>query len=177
MKKIVILLIAALLAASLCASAMAASVYFNGTVNVRTGPGLGYSIIGSVNSGTSLTWLGGTQYDGRGVAWYSVSYGTRVGWVSSTYATLSDYDGYDGYDGYYDTYDYGEYTDTVYGSTGDSFVRTGPGLGYTSFGTLYKGQSAPYLGSISYDSRGVAWYMIRFNNRTGWVSSRYTSVY
>lgn len=191
-KKLIVLLTAALLVFSLCASALATSVYFSGNVNVRTGPGVGYATMGSVNAGSTLTWLGGTQYDNRGVAWYSVSFGGRTGWVSSTYSSLTGYSGeatygsgangsnyYDNYGGYNGGYNggYSGYGSYVYGSSGNSNVRTGPGLGYSSIGTLYSGQSATYLNDVSYDSRGVAWYKISFNGRTGWVSSRYTSVY
>ena len=191
-KKIVVLLTLALLVCCLCASALATSVYFSGNVNVRTGPGVGYATMGSVNAGSTLTWMGSTQYDARGTAWYSVSFGGRTGWVSSTYSSLTEYSGeatygsgasganyYDNYGSGYSGYTggYSGYGSYVYGSSGSSNVRTGPGLGYASIGTLYSGQSATYLGNISYDSRGVAWYQISFNGRTGWVSSRYTSLY
>ena len=54
-------------------------------------------------------------------------------------------------------------------------LRTGPGLGYDRTGkVLHRGESATYLGSTSVDSRGVAWYKVRFDGREGWVSSRYT---
>ena len=38
---------------------------------------------------------------------------------------------------------------------------------------MKKGQTASYLGSTKKDARGVAWYKVSFNGRTGWVSSRY----
>ena len=191
-KKLVVLLTVALLVFSLCASALATSVYFSGNVNVRTGPGLGYSIIGSVNKGSTLTWLGDTRYDSRGNAWYSVSFGTRTGWVSSTYGSLTEYSGeatygsgasgsnyYDNYGSGYTGYNsgYTPYGSYVYASSGNTNLRTGPGLGYSSIGTLYRGQSATYLNDASYDNRGIAWYKISFNGRTAWVSSVYTTVY
>ena len=41
---------------------------------------------------------------------------------------------------------------------GDSYLRTGPGLGYDRTGkVLHRGESATYLGSTSVDSRGVAY--------------------
>ena len=147
---------------------------------VRTGPGLDYNSFGTLYKGQSATYLDSISYDDRGVAWYRISWNGRAGWVSSRYTVLSGAGSYYGGDEYYGDFsapDYSPYYDTVFGSTGDSFVRTGPGLGYNSFGTLYKGQSAAFLGNISYDSRGVAWYNIRFNGRSGWVSSRYTTIY
>lgn len=59
-----------------------------GSANVRRGPGLDYSIIGAVQEGTSLTYTGDTRKDDRGVAWYSVRYQGKAGWVSSKYAKL-----------------------------------------------------------------------------------------
>ena len=60
---------------------------------------------------------------------------------------------------------------------GDSYIRTGPGLGYAQVGILYKGSSASYLGDYSYDGRGVKWYRVQHGYDTGWVSSRYTDLY
>ncbi|MBQ8110548.1 MAG: SH3 domain-containing protein [Clostridia bacterium] len=62
----------------------------------------------------------------------------------------------------------------VYGQSGDSHVRTGPGLSYTSLGVLKKGSGANYLNESSVDNRGVAWYKISYKGNTAWVSSRYT---
>ena len=58
--------------------------------------------------------------------------------------------------------------------TGDTNVRTGPGLKYRSIGVLFKGDETKYLGKSSTDNRGVAWHKVDWNGRTGWVSSRYT---
>ena len=58
--------------------------------------------------------------------------------------------------------------------TGDTYVRTGPGLKYKTIGVLHKGDETKYLGKSSTDDRGVAWYKVDWNGRTGWVSSRYT---
>ena len=65
----------------------------------------------------------------------------------------------------------------VYALTGSTKIRTGPGLYYSEIGTLFQGDSAPYLGDTSYDSRGVAWYRISWEGGSGWVSSRYTTLY
>ena len=180
-KTIAAILTLALFLICLSATALAASsVYISGDANVRTGPGLDYGSLGSVNAGSTLDYLGSTQYDGRGVAWYYVSFSGGAGWVYSRYASLTNYSGSATYGGgasggsYSDNTGY--YGGSVYAS-GDVNVRTGPGLGYGSIGTLYAGRSASYLGSTSYDDRGVAWYQISFNGRTGWVSSAYASLY
>lgn len=64
--------------------------------------------------------------------------------------------------------------DSVVGDSGDSWIRSGPGLSYDKLGLLGEDDSAEYLGSTSTDSRGVDWYRVRFGSITGWVSSRYT---
>ena len=58
--------------------------------------------------------------------------------------------------------------------TGNTNVRTGPGLKYKIIGVLHKGDETRYLGKSSTDERGVAWYKVEWNGKTGWVSSRYT---
>lgn len=139
------------------------SVTVSGNVNVRSGPGLGYSILKTMYKGETATYLGNTSYDERGVLWYNVSFEGATGWVSSIYASLSG--------GSASYYSY------VQGSSGNSNVRTGPGLGYKSIGTLHKGDTATYLGNQSVDERGVTWYNISFNGSNAWVSSRYTTLH
>ena len=50
------------------------------SVRIRSGPGTGYSQIGSVNSGTTLT------VTGKSGDWYQVSYNGQTGYISATYA-------------------------------------------------------------------------------------------
>ena len=64
--------------------------------------------------------------------------------------------------------------DSVVGESGDSWVRSGPGRGYTKLTTLEEGEACEFLGSTSTDERGVVWYRVRCDDVDGWVSSRYT---
>ena len=66
--------------------------------------------------------------------------------------------------------------DTVVGTSGSSWVRSGPGRGYEKLAVLSEGETGEYLGSTSSDERGVDWYRVRVNGVEGWVSSRYTSL-
>jgi len=59
-------------------------------------------------------------------------------------------------------------------TTGQVNVRKGPGLDYTSIGTLAKGTIVSYLGSTKKDDRGVAWYKINYNGIAAWISSKYS---
>ncbi len=56
-----------------------------GKVHLRTGAGLDYESLRSVPNGVKLTY-DATKKDGRGVAWYHVSYKGKSGWISSKYA-------------------------------------------------------------------------------------------
>ena len=151
----------------------AGSVYATANAYVRSGPGLNYTQLTGMTAGDYATYLGNTSYDSRGVAWYNVSFNGYTGWVSSAYTSLS---GYASYTPSYSS-NYSSYGSYVVGTSGDSNVRSGPGLGYSSIGGLSEGESAPYLGETSVDERGVAWYNISSNGRSAWVSSRYTTLY
>lgn len=61
-------------------------------------------------------------------------------------------------------------------TTGNVNLRTGPGLGYDSAGSIPSGVYVEYLGESSVDERGVAWYYVRYNGKTGWSSSKYVEL-
>lgn len=61
-------------------------------------------------------------------------------------------------------------------TTGNVNLRTGPGLGYDSAGSIPSGVYIEYLGESSMDERGVAWYYVRYNDKTGWSSSKYVEL-
>ena len=250
MKKILtlVLCVVLLVGGSLAAMAAGESVYATGDVNVRSGPGLAYSILGSIKKGSSLYYLGESSTDSRGVVWYKVSYKKSSGWVSSVYSSLGggsstpvqstyvratasvnlrsgagtqyedigtlekgeqvlylgtsskDSRGVTWYLVQYYSYGTGwvssTYSELVTGTSagvadtttsvvgtyvkstgGNSNIRSGAGLGYDDLGTMKKGETATYLGSYSTDERGVVWYSVRFDGITGWVSSRYATLY
>lgn len=184
MKKFLSMLLVAILMTAFCTVAFASSyVYFTGHTNVRSGPGLGYSSIGQVNSGSTLSYLGDSSVDSRGVTWYKVSFSGSSGWVSSKYSNLTNNGGNaiyaaggsgNAYAGSYSS-SFGVSSGSVYASA-NAYVRSGPGLNYTQLTGMEAGDYATYLGNTSYDSRGVAWYNVSFNGYTGWVSSAYTSL-
>ena len=158
------LLLAALLLTLFTITALAASYYtFTGDCNVRTGPSLSYSILGVAAQGTRLNALGGTSVDERGVAWYSVSYGGRTGWVSSLYDVA------DGNTGSYTA------SSGVVTFSGNCNVRSSPSLSGAVLGSVSAGSSLPVLGDTSVDDRGVAWYSVSYKGGVGWVSSVYAS--
>lgn len=61
-------------------------------------------------------------------------------------------------------------------TTGNVWLRSGPGLDYEEVSILSSGKTFDYLGESSVDERGVAWYKIAAGDKTGWVSSRYSEL-
>lgn len=58
-------------------------------------------------------------------------------------------------------------------TTGNCFLRTGPGLRYSTITTVPKGVALSAI-AHSYDNRGVKWYKVKYEGKTGYVSSVYT---
>ena len=151
------------------------NVYINGKCNVRSGPSLSHNSRGTAYVGDVLFGTGEISTDSRGIAWYSVLYKGSKGWVSSVYASLTGFTKKSSSKS--SSSSSSASGSVVVGTSGDSHVRTGPGLGYDKLGVLHNGNSASFLGQTSTDSRGVVWYKISWNGSSGWVSSRYTSLY
>ena len=58
-----------------------------GSVNVRSGPGTGFAVLGVVHGGDALPYQDEAHLGG-GVTWYAVAYDGGIGWVSGTLAEL-----------------------------------------------------------------------------------------
>ena len=137
------------------------SVYAkSGSSNVRSAPSLSGKDIGTLHKGESAPYLGETEWDNRGVAWYLISYKGKTGWISSMYTSLNG----------------GDSRLDVYGSlwtTGKVHIRKGPSKSAASIRTLAKGERVNDLGRTAVDERGVTWYYVSWDTTTGWVSSKY----
>lgn len=140
---------------------LASSVQTTGDVNIRSGPGLNYSVLGTLRLGTTVTYLDESKADQRGVAWYKISYGNITGWVSSRYSVITD----------------GQSSMSSTGSaviiTGDVNLRSGPGLQYDVISSISSGSTITYLNGTTNDERGVAWFKVSYSGISGWVSSKY----
>lgn len=146
-----------------------------GTVNVRSKAGLNGSVVTSVNKGAIISCLGVASKDSSGMTWYKVKANGKTGWISSRYATKSSAPSASsgssssgpevGMSGSY-----------VKASTGSVTLRSKPNLNGTALGTISKGKTATFLNKASTDSRGVVWFKVKYNGKTGWVSSKYTKV-
>jgi peptidoglycan hydrolase-like protein with peptidoglycan-binding domain len=60
-------------------------------------------------------------------------------------------------------------------ATADVFVRSAPGKDNRELGVLKKGHTALYQGEKSAVD-GRDWYLIEFNGKNGWVSSKFSKV-
>ena len=140
------------------ATSEAQSVRTTGNVNLRSGPGTEYQDLDTISRGTTVTYLGESDSDNRGVLWLKVRYNGKDGWISSKYGHVLEENG----------------GSTVRATNGDTYLRSGPGLHYERLDVLHIYESATYLGAISTDERGVDWYKVRMGTKEGWVSSKYT---
>ena len=131
-------------------------------MNVRKGPGLDYATVGGVSEGKVLKY-DKTAKDERGVTWYHIT-GGKTGWVSSKYTTQVDSSSSSSTSG-----------DKVK-ATGDVNLRKGPGLDYSTVTAMKSGSTAKFLYETKKDERGVKWFKVSFNGKTGWVSSKYAKI-
>ncbi|MGG0454041.1 SH3 domain-containing protein [Priestia megaterium] len=136
--------------------AYAATVTYKVTaskLNVRSGAGTTYGIIGSVVKGQTLSVMS------KSGGWYKINYNGRTGYVSSDYVQSS------GTTTAPTTPPAESTTYIVMASTLN--VRSGAGTSYASIGSVTKGQK------LSVVSKSGSWYKINYNGRTGYVSSDY----
>ena len=143
-------------------------------LNVRTGPGVGHSILITVKGGTELLV---TMIDGGGV-WYQVDTSAGSGWINSNYAVgrgnftnipRPPLPGLPTNLGTGAT-DMAPGTPHLVVNTSFLNVRTGPGVGHNVL-TVVKGGTKLIVTAI--DSGGV-WYQVETSAGSGWVNSTYT---
>lgn len=117
------------------------------TVNVRTGPGTGYGILGQVPAGH--TYVGVSQSGD----WWRIYFKGSLGWT------------------------YGPYYSSPSGTTGVKVttdvlnVRSGPSTGYAIKGQVYMGQIHFWT---QYEGLG-GWYKINWGGGTGYVHGGYVT--
>lgn len=143
------------------------------TVNVRSGPGTQYDIIGRLTSGNELQATGRSDEESN---WLRIDLDGREGWVAYfTVTVLGDAD-----DLAVVTPRNAQLappfvaTPTPRVAISDTFVtayrtvnvRSGPGIDYVNIGDLLAGSSADVTGR-SEDNR---WLRIEFGSRSGWVA-------
>ena len=126
-------------------------------VNVRSGPGMAFSITGSLKRGTVVEVLNRSSD-----SWYQVSWGSGSGYISSAYLQLEAENGnasvtisQDGVPGYID----GMYVS----------LRSGPGTTYSIIGTYSSGKLLTITGSSG------AWKAVTIDGKDGYVFGTYVA--
>ena len=126
-------------------------------VNVRSGPGMAFSITGSLKRGTVVEVLNRSSD-----SWYQVSWGSGSGYISSAYLQLEAESGtasvtvsQDGVPGYID----GMYVS----------LRSGPGTTYSIIGTYSSGKLLTITGSSG------AWKAVTIDGKDGYVFGTYVA--
>ncbi len=120
-------------------------------LNIRSGPGTGYRVLGSLRNGTPVTIIG------RSSTWRRIQFdGSRIAWAHGAY--LREGAGSGG----------GSTTTTQARVTASALnVRSGPGTGNSVLGQLANGAIVSIIGQSG------SWRQIRYGNGTGWVSGDY----
>ncbi len=125
---------------------LASTAYVQATaaVNVRSGPGTSYTILGKLSAGDKVEKLGVSG------TWTKINYNGKAAYVSTKYVK-----------------DISETTATYMQATANVNVRSGPGTSYAKLGQLYKGTIVPKLGTSG------SWTKIVYNSKTAYVSTKY----
>ncbi len=122
-------------------------------VNVRSGPGTSYAVIGSAKKGAVYT------VTGQSGSWYKIDYSGKTGYISATYLSVSG-----------TANPPATQTGKVVNCTTSVNVRSGPGTGYAIMGSAKKGATYTVTGQSG------SWYKIDYNGKTGYISATYLSV-
>jgi stage II sporulation protein D len=122
-------------------------------LNVRSGAGTGYSIIGSLKNNAQVEILEKVG------SWYKIKYGNGTGYVSGQYVKLSSGGS-----------SQGQNTKTGTVTASALYVRSGAGTNYSQIGYLLKNTKVEIVGQTG------SWYKIKFGSGTGYVSSKYIKV-
>lgn len=135
-------------------------------LNIRSGPGIGHSIILTVPGGTNLPVLA-IAADRK---WYQVNSSAGNGWVNSNYTVgRGDFSG---------VTRIASPADRLSGPTPRAVintsylnVRTGPGIGYGIITDLPGGTTLPVLGK----SADGNWFLVEGDFGQGWLRNRYVA--
>lgn len=128
-------------------------------VNVRSGPGTGYRVLGEVQPENLYVYLG--EEDG----WNCILYQNQPGYVSANRTTIED--------GLVpDEYGWGDCVDAVVRVTHYNAlnVRGGPGKKYSTLGQAKPDSTWQYLGMDD------GWYIIAYGNKTGYIAANRTAI-
>jgi len=123
------------------------------TLNVRSGPGIGHAIIGSLSHGDELTVTDENN------EWYKLTYDGKTAYVSRAHTTATQ-----------PQLPTTPQSKTVYVNTpGITLnVRSGPSTSYTIIGSLQHGAQ------VTVTDENNDWYKLTYNGKTGYISKSFT---
>ncbi|MEM3638904.1 MAG: SH3 domain-containing protein, partial [Candidatus Micrarchaeaceae archaeon] len=137
-------------------------------LNVRSGPGTNYSILGQVSKNSqfyAFQFAYGTNVYGNSI-WYNIYWNGGTGWISSYYTKIPSLSAADT-------------GNAVEIKVSTLNVRSGPGTNYNILGTVHQNQIYVLASHGSFpDSSGNPWFEIYYNNQsygfTGFIYAFYT---
>lgn len=141
-----LLVLAILLPAAANALNMYDTVYATTSVNVRSGPGTKYNIVGGLKRGDRVEWLGS---EGK---WGRVRYGGMICYVYGKYLSDTDLD-----------------TLPVYPILKTVKVRSSPGRKYKIIGKIKKGEMKPVKSITTVN--GKEWLEVFCDGKWGYISA------
>ena len=136
-------------------------------VNLRSGAGLGYSVIGNFNFGTSAVVNDGPR-SADGYSWYNITIDGLTGWMAADFLAQGYVDGPTPGTGQFQIGAYVRPTDALN-------LRTGAGTGNSVIKVIYPDDIATVVGGPT-TSGMHAWYQIELWDQaatTGWVAGVY----
>ena len=126
-------------------------------LNLRQQANTSASILTTIPKGTTIQVLADKDSNG----WYKVNYSGKIGYVSSSYLTITKYS----------TPEVVKQTGYVYNLNGTLLnVRPQPSTSQAAIGTLSEGKTVVIIGETG------NWYEIEFNGSTAYVSKDYISL-
>ena len=142
------------------------TVKVNGGLNVRSGAGTGYSVIGSLSNGSKVEIV---ETSGT---WYKIKYGSGYGYVSKDYITVSSSSS--GNSSSSSTGSSSSSSTTIQSGAvkvnGGLNVRSGAGTSYSVIGSLSNGSKVEIV-----ETSGT-WYKIKYGSGYGYVSKDYITI-
>ena len=143
------------------------TIKVNGVLNVRSGAGTSYSVIGSLSNGAKVEIV---ETSGT---WYKIKYGSGYGYVSKDYVTVSSSSNSGNTDSGNSNNGSSSATTIQSGTikvNGGLNVRSGAGTSYSVIGSLSNGAKVEIV-----ETSGT-WYKIKYGSGYGYVSKDYVTV-
>lgn len=123
-------------------------------LNMRSGASTKHKVILTIPKGKAVTYIS------KSSTWYKVKYNGKTGYVSSKYIKISQ-------NSNANTNIKSTNKIITYRTTADLNMRSGASTKHKKILTIPKGKS------VSYISKSGSWYKVKYEGKTGYVSSKY----